>query len=315
MPDDDQIRAGLVALAAQAPTGGDPEAAKSQGRRRLRTRRLGQAGVATTALLIGGIGLVQLTAAAPGPSTIEAAGTAAPAAADAGVATSGTAEAGASNAGVPDDPVNPGAAVDTPIPFPPDDGSNPDGDSAPAVAATPQTTIPEADSGGDDPSTSDDPAPSDPDPTDTTVTTDPESTNPTPTQPDTTEWTPPPDDPGQPSPAAIDANTAFRVVPAGLADCGTRVLSSGWPTTTATPPGITDCIVDAAATGQAAQFSYSTRDHANGAWGRIYRVEPGGTLVVIAYTVDPSGRVASDRTPCSGFATVDEYSYEVICQP
>lgn len=140
----------------------------------------------------------------------------------------------------------------------------------------------------------------------TALVTDTTATAPTVTPPTgsgSTTWTPPADDPTQPSPAAVAADREFRTVPAGHLDCGTAILTSGFPTTTAPLPGRVDCIVEAAAASTPAQYAHTARDLANGMTGMLFRVTVGGATQRIEYTVDPGGVVQSTTFACAGFGS------------
>ena len=150
----------------------------------------------------------------------------------------------------------------------------------------------------------------------TAPATDTTATVPTVTPPTgsgSTTWTAPADDPTQPSPAAVAADRQFRTVPAGHLDCGTAILTSGYPTTTAPAPGRIECIVEAAAASTPAQYAYTARDLANGMTGMLFRVAPGGATQRIEYRVDPDGVVESTTFACAGFGPAPFGSVGPIC--
>lgn len=115
----------------------------------------------------------------------------------------------------------------------------------------------------------------------------------------TTVWTPPPDDPTQPSPAAVAAGREFRAAPDDLLDCGVHVRTSGWPTTAVFGPDQVDCILDAAETGTPAQFVTAARDFAGGMEGIVFRVLGPAEILVIRYAADPTGSVTSTESTCA----------------
>ena len=114
-----------------------------------------------------------------------------------------------------------------------------------------------------------------------------------------------PDDDGTPSDAAVAADRAFRRPGPDHADCGVWVATSGWPTTFAPPPDVTDCIVAAAADGRAAQYTVTGRDFTGGMAGTTYRVDGPGEIVVIDYTVSADGTVSTDERPCAALGPVE----------
>lgn len=121
------------------------------------------------------------------------------------------------------------------------------------------------------------------------------------TLPDTspaTAWTPPADDPTQPSPAAVAADREFRAAPDDLLDCGVHVRTSGWPTTAVFGTDLLDCILDAAQAGTPAQFVTAARDFAGGMEGTIFRVVGPGEILVIDYGADPTGTITSSESSC-----------------
>ena len=134
------------------------------------------------------------------------------------------------------------------------------------------------------------------------ITAAPTSITPAPTSVPTTTWSPPADDPTQPSPAAVAADREFRVAPSELFDCGVHVRTSGWPTTTVGDPGRVDCIVEAAEAGTSAQFVSTARDFEGGMEGMIFRVLGPADILVIDYRVDPAGDVTSTERTCTALA-------------
>lgn len=109
-----------------------------------------------------------------------------------------------------------------------------------------------------------------------------------------------------PTELAQDADESIRVVPDGYADCGTTLLSSGWPTTTAYLPEVSaSCIVEAVATGNRAQYSYTQRDNAGGIQGTIVRVEGQGSVTELSYTVDAEGNSTTVRVTCASLLVAD----------
>ena len=131
----------------------------------------------------------------------------------------------------------------------------------------------------------------------------------------TTTWDAPLDDPTQPSPAALEADEGVRSVPPGIFDCGTAFTTSGYPTTTIPRLEQLDCIVDAAATGDPAQFAFAARNFTGGMTGTIYRINTDGTFVEIDYEVDLAGIVVRESTAaCSEFRASGPFP-ELICVP
>jgi hypothetical protein len=108
-------------------------------------------------------------------------------------------------------------------------------------------------------------------------------------------------DPGVPTGAALAANEVFIVsMPDGYADCGTTVLTSGWPTTTVFNPETTlTCLNDAIASGTPSQYAYWGRDGTGGIEGVIIRVQAEAPIALIAYSVDATGAVTSQERTCS----------------
>jgi hypothetical protein len=98
----------------------------------------------------------------------------------------------------------------------------------------------------------------------------------------------------------VAADRDFRVAPSDLLDCGVHVRTTGYPTTFPGDPTQVECIVDAAATGTPAQFVSTARDFVGGMEGTIFRVLGPSEVLVIAYTVDPRGDVATSETTCEG---------------
>lgn len=116
-----------------------------------------------------------------------------------------------------------------------------------------------------------------------------------------TTWTPPADDPTQPSPVAIAKDRELRTVPAGVVDCGSVVTTSGYPTTTAARGTQAECIVQAATEGTQAQYSITGRNFEGGMTGAVFVVAEDGTLMVNDYTVDKDGSADGTMRPCSSF--------------
>lgn len=224
MPDEDDLRAGLKALAERAPTSGDAAAVRNIGQRRRRTRRAAVAGAAVLALAAGGVVGAAVLQRSDGAVTIEAAG---PESDDAVDATDGSAATGATTS-----------------------------TSTSRTVTTPTTSL-------------------------QTV----------------------PGDPTAPTQAAIDADEAFRQPPPGYQDCGSPWMTSGYPTTTAPRPDLTDCIAAAFEDGAASQYSYSARNFNGGTTEAIFRVEADGTARRIVFTVDQAGELISRTNPCTELQT------------
>lgn len=108
---------------------------------------------------------------------------------------------------------------------------------------------------------------------------------------------------GAPTDEAVAADQEFRVVPDGFADCDSVVLTSGWPTTSVYVESRNDCILEAAASGTPAQYSYTGRDLAGGMAGTILRVLGPGEILMIDYAVSPSGTVTDEETTCAELTT------------
>lgn len=108
-----------------------------------------------------------------------------------------------------------------------------------------------------------------------------------------------------PTEQAMAANDELLRIPAGLADCGTTVLTSGWPTTTAFNPEVSaSCIMSAVETGVPSQYAYWFRDGAGGLQGVIVRVEGPDSLLFMEYNVDEAGILTGLFEPCAGLETV-----------
>ncbi len=109
-------------------------------------------------------------------------------------------------------------------------------------------------------------------------------------------------DPGlgvAPTQAALDADEVMRQVPSGYVDCGTTVLSSGWPSTTAyVSEQSAACIVEAASAGSRAQHAYTHRDHAGGIEGTIIRVEGSASILMLTYHIDDQGNATTTDVTC-----------------
>ena len=102
-----------------------------------------------------------------------------------------------------------------------------------------------------------------------------------------------------PTDAALAAHRLFEVPPAGYLDCGSQVLTSGWPTTTAYFNESADqCLLDAAGTGTLAQHVTWGRDDRGGLDGTILRVLGLDEIVRIEYHVTADGELTSGEGPC-----------------
>jgi len=119
--------------------------------------------------------------------------------------------------------------------------------------------------------------------------------------PSTTE----PEDPGMPTEVALAANEVFLVeMPAGYADCGATVLTSGWPTTTAFNPDTSlSCLNAAIESGTPSQYAYWGRDGTGGISGSVVRLKEDASLTVIDYHVDSEGNVSSTSQDCHELKT------------
>ena len=102
-----------------------------------------------------------------------------------------------------------------------------------------------------------------------------------------------------PTDAAIAAHRLFEVPPADFLDCGSQVLTSGWPTTTAYFNESADqCLLDAAGAGTLAQHVVWGRDDRGGLDGTILRVLGLDEIVQIEYHVTADGVLTSGEGPC-----------------
>lgn len=118
-------------------------------------------------------------------------------------------------------------------------------------------------------------------------------------QPVTTTSAADPDDPSAPTDASLAANDGFLVVPDGYADCGSSILTSGWPTTTVFNPEVElTCLNEAIGSNTSSQYAYWGRDGAGGIDGTIIRVNASQPLTFIDYTVDSSGNVGNRIYAC-----------------
>jgi hypothetical protein len=120
-----------------------------------------------------------------------------------------------------------------------------------------------------------------------------------------------PEDPGVPTEAALAANEVFLVeMPAGYADCGATVLTSGYPTTTAFNPDVSlTCLNRAIETGTPSQYAYWGRDGTGGISGAVVRLGEDASFTVIDYRVDSEGKVTSTSQQC------DELGPDVMQPP
>ncbi len=120
-----------------------------------------------------------------------------------------------------------------------------------------------------------------------------------------------PGDPGVPTEAALAANEVFLVeMPAGYADCGATVLTSGYPTTTVFNPDVSlTCLNAAIESGTPSQYAYWGRDGTGGISGAVVRLGEDASLTVIDYRVDSEGKVASTSQQC------DELESDVMQPP
>jgi hypothetical protein len=102
-----------------------------------------------------------------------------------------------------------------------------------------------------------------------------------------------------PSAEAEAMNNDFILVPGDLLDCGTSILTSGWPTTTVFVAEIAaECILAAANSGTAAQHTFWGRDDRGGIDGTIIRVDGPGAITAVDYYIDPEGNLTSSDTTC-----------------
>jgi hypothetical protein len=126
------------------------------------------------------------------------------------------------------------------------------------------------------------------------------TSEPTATTSDLAAGTPPTD-------TATQANAAFTRVPAGYADCGTVILTSGWPTTTAYLAEIrSTCIADAADTGEPTQQAFWGRDDRGGIEGTFIRVDGPEAITMTSYRIDADGTVTdSGETECRALEIPD----------
>jgi len=69
---------------------------------------------------------------------------------------------------------------------------------------------------------------------------------------------------GPTSPVSSSTLTTTTTTPAGLVDCGTASLASGWPTTIAQSPTLAQCILGAFATGTPAIYRERAQTDGNG---------------------------------------------------
>ncbi len=111
------------------------------------------------------------------------------------------------------------------------------------------------------------------------------------------------EDPGgsqPPTEEAMAANAEFLAPPIGYEDCGTTVMTSGWPTTTSYNAEISArCILDAADVNSLAQYGYWSRDGRGGIQGVVIKVNAASPLTVTEYGVDSEGAVSSVSENCS----------------
>ncbi len=109
-----------------------------------------------------------------------------------------------------------------------------------------------------------------------------------------------------PTERALEANEDHLRTPTGLVDCGSTVMTSGWPTTTAFNPSVSaTCIMDAAEKGEPAQYSYWWRDGSGGLHGVIIRVNGPEDLRAMEYTISADGIVEGVFDPCDALEVVD----------
>ena len=108
-----------------------------------------------------------------------------------------------------------------------------------------------------------------------------------------------------PTERALFANEEHLRTPAGFADCGSTVMTSGWPTTTAFNPEISaQCIMDAALLGQPSQYSYWWRTGAGGLQGVVIRVAGPDDIRAMEYTVGADGILDGVFEPCSSLEII-----------
>ena len=111
-----------------------------------------------------------------------------------------------------------------------------------------------------------------------------------------------------PTQLALDADTTMREVPSGYRDCGTTVLSGGWPSTTVyVSEQSAAWIVEAANAGSLAQHAYTHRDHAGGINGTIIRVEGPASILMLTYHIDDQGNPTTTDVACE---TLDVPQFE-----
>jgi hypothetical protein len=105
---------------------------------------------------------------------------------------------------------------------------------------------------------------------------------------------------GTPPTAEAEAtNNDFILVPVDVLDCGTSILTSGWPTTTVFVAEIeAECILAAAKSGTPAQQTFWGRDDRGGIDGTIIRVDGPGAVTAVDYDIDPEGNLISGDTTC-----------------
>ena len=108
---------------------------------------------------------------------------------------------------------------------------------------------------------------------------------------------------GTPSDPALTADETMRAVPDGYVDCGTVVLTSGWPTTTIFTPDAAACILDAADRGRPSQQAFTGRDHTGGMEGWLIRVEGPEAITMVSYRIDADGGTATATTSCTSLET------------
>ena len=102
-----------------------------------------------------------------------------------------------------------------------------------------------------------------------------------------------------PTEAATAANSDFLEPPIGYEDCGTTVMTSGWPTTTAYNAEISArCILNASDVNRLAQYAYWYRDGNGGIHGVLIRVNAASPMTVTEYGVDSAGVVSSVDESC-----------------
>jgi hypothetical protein len=107
-----------------------------------------------------------------------------------------------------------------------------------------------------------------------------------------------PDDDGEPSAAALRKRESLQAEPIEGEDCGTTAADSGWPTTLATFPDESACLVDALDASRAATHTFTGRTGDGGALLTRYVVRDDGTVEVTTHVIDADGEVTSQVVTC-----------------